>query len=275
MTEMQLAFSTLACPGWTIEEAGEAARRWGYEGIQLRLIDGEFLRPDLSASERTRVKRALAGLRIACIDTSARFSSGDAAERAANRDDATGFLRLASEMECPLVRVFAGQPFEVAQGEQLEAVVKRVSESLNMLAPMAERYGVDIGLETHDVSARGRTTTAILSAVPSRAVGAVWDVMHPFRCGETPDETLGFLEGRLMFVHVKDARPAAEKWEFTALGDGDVPVERALNVLGAAGWKGWVSVEWEKKWYPEIAEPDEVLPQYAERLRHYLSKTVR
>ena len=33
---MRLAFSTLGCPSWTIEQVGEGARRSGYEGEQVR-----------------------------------------------------------------------------------------------------------------------------------------------------------------------------------------------------------------------------------------------
>jgi len=69
---------------------------------------------------------------------------------------------------------------------------------------------------------------------------------------------------------VKDALKTGEKWLFTLLGEGTLPVREMLATLGKAGWNGWISVEWEKKWYPEIAEPDVVLPQYAEVLRRYL-----
>lgn len=32
-----------------------------------------------------------------------------------------------------------------------------------------------------------------------------------------------------------------------------------------------LAVEWEKKWHPEIAEPEVALPQHAEVLREYLA----
>jgi len=67
----KLAFSTLGCPNWTIEQVGEAARRYGYDGIEVRLLDGELLPPDLDAAGRQRIKRALRGLAIPSVDTSA------------------------------------------------------------------------------------------------------------------------------------------------------------------------------------------------------------
>jgi hypothetical protein len=35
----------------------------------------------------------------------------------------------------------------------------------------------------------------------------------------------------------------------------------------AAGYHGWVSVEWEKRWHPELAEPEAALPHHAQILR--------
>src|SRR2546421_662326 len=42
---LKFAFSTLGCPGWTIEQAIEAAKDLGYDGIELRLLDGEVIDP--------------------------------------------------------------------------------------------------------------------------------------------------------------------------------------------------------------------------------------
>src|SRR4051812_2286627 len=51
-TLMKLAFTTLACPGWSLEQAVAAARQYGYEGIELRLLDGELVRSDLDIDTR-------------------------------------------------------------------------------------------------------------------------------------------------------------------------------------------------------------------------------
>ena len=42
----------------------------------------------------------------------------------------------------------------------------------------------------------------------------------------------------------------------TTLGEGDIPVRDGLRRLHDAGYNDFVSVEWEKKWHPEIAEPE-------------------
>jgi fatty-acyl-CoA synthase len=58
--------------------------------------------------------------------------------------------------------------------------------------------------------------------------------------------------------------------ECRLLGTGTVPVPAILRALAARGYRGWLAVEWEKKWQPQIAAPEEALPQYAQTLRSYL-----
>ena len=55
----RLAFSTLACPEWRFEEAVDAAVRFGYRGLELRLLDGEVVQPSLPEREIVRIAEAL------------------------------------------------------------------------------------------------------------------------------------------------------------------------------------------------------------------------
>jgi glucosamine-6-phosphate deaminase len=46
------------------------------------------------------------------------------------------------------------------------------------------------------------------------------------------------------------------------LGRGDFPAARVLSSVREAGYEGWVSFEWEKRWHPEIEDPDVALPHF-------------
>ena len=56
----RIAFSTLAFPDATLAAAVSAGRRWGYSGVELRLIDGELIDPATPAERRAEVRRTLA-----------------------------------------------------------------------------------------------------------------------------------------------------------------------------------------------------------------------
>src|SRR5260370_29495600 len=72
----RLAFSTLACPGWSLEEAVDAAANLGYGGLELPLLDGPLLCAYLDAKDRRRVTRGMihAGLAGAPLHSSIRLS---------------------------------------------------------------------------------------------------------------------------------------------------------------------------------------------------------
>jgi fatty-acyl-CoA synthase len=258
---MKLAFSTLGCPAWPLDRVTAAVRELGYEGVELRLLDGE----------RLRVKQAFqaAGIPIACVDTSARFTAPDAEARRAQERDVRAYLEMANDWEAPLVRIFGGN---LAAGVSEAAGVEYLAESLNRLAPDAERAGVTIALETHDAFSAGRLVAEVLRRVPSRSVAALWDTHHPYRMGETPQQTWDFIGERLAHTHVKDARRRPDGgWQLVLLGHGEVPVKEALGVWAGHDYEGFVCVEWEKKWHPEIEEPEVAFPQHVRVLREYLA----
>lgn len=225
----------------------------------MRLVDGELIDPAMPAEARSRVKRSLAaaGLPAVAVDSSIRLTSADAGP------ELRQFLELASDWEAPLVRVFGGDLPGGGPGRQ--AGLRAAARVLESAAPDAERLGVAIGVETHDAFSASAVVAEVLALAGSAAVGAVWDSHHPHRAGERPADVWANLGGRVLLAQVKDARrdPAgADGWQLVPLGEGEVPVREMLELLSAGGYQGWVSVEWEKRWHPEIAAPEVALPQH-------------
>jgi len=148
-----------------------------------------------------------------------------------------------------------------------------VVESLRHVAPVAERLGVTILLETHDAFCRAEEIVPVLCRVNSPAVQAVWDIHHPFRMGESVAQTWALLKPYARHVHIKDARLRPDgSWQLVPLGEGEVPAREIMHVLVAEGYHGFLSVEWEKKWHPEIEDPEVALPQHAQVLRRWLAE---
>jgi len=259
------AFSTLACPDWTLERALAKGREYGYLAVELRLIDGAMIEDSMPAAERKRVGALLSdsGLDVVAVDSSIRLTDDEPAvvgERIAR------FLELAAGWGSPLVRVFGGA------GKRDNAV-----PALRLASREAERVGVRVGVETHDEFSSAASVAALLDAVDSPAVGAVWDVVHTNRTGESPAGVVARLGDRILDVHVKDARRTdpAGSWKdgfgYVLLGKGEVPVRGCLDALQTAGYEHWVVAEWEKRWHPEIEEPEVALPQHAAVLNEWLN----
>jgi sugar phosphate isomerase/epimerase len=269
-----LAFSTLACPGWSLEQAAEHAAEQGYAALELRLLDGALIPADIPAEGRRRIRDVAAqhGLTVVGVGASTRFALADKAERSAQAAELVRYLELASEIGAPMVRTYGGTiPAGAAEDEAIGWVVGGLEEAL----PHAERLGVSVALETHDSFSLGAMAARALDRLPHERLVAIWDVLHPLRYGEAPEETWRLLGPRVAHVHIKDGRPnpaaaRPEDWELTLLGEGAVPVPAMLALLRDGGYNGLLSVEWEKHWHAELAEPEVALPQHARQLRAWM-----
>lgn len=273
---MKYAFSTLACPAWSIEQVVDAATRLGYDGVELRLLDGEVIDP---LADRAKVERAVAlcrshGVDVCAFDTSCRFNQSDATEQEGQVADLLAWIGLAHDLQVPLLRVFGGANPEGGASATDDEVNARVAAALRRVAPEAERADVTVVLETHDAFSSARRVADVLERVGSSHIAALWDSHHPYRMGESPEDVIAALDGRIAHVHVKDARrlPSDGAWQLVLLGEGEVPVRGQLAALREAGYTGYVSVEWEKKWHPEIADPEVALPQHIAWLRNAMAE---
>jgi sugar phosphate isomerase/epimerase len=266
-----LAVSTLGCPDWTLEQAAEVAAENGYRALEIRLLDGEIIPPDLSAEGRQRIRQVMRrhGLEIVGLGASTRFSAPDREQRQENVRQLCQYLELANDLGASMVRTFGGN---VHEGYTMEQTISWVAESLAKAAPTAEKQGVYIGLETHDAFCLGADVARVLEKVPSPWIVTIWDVHHPFRMGESIEETWQHIGGRLRHVHMKDARRRPDgSWQLVLLGEGEVPCRDVVNLLRREGYAGTICAEWEKKWHPEIEEPEVAFPQHARVLREWLS----
>jgi sugar phosphate isomerase/epimerase len=266
---VKFTLNTLGAPAWTLEETAKNTRAYGYAGVDLRLIDGEVISVDSVRANRKRIKQLFPvdELPVATLATSVRLATREPQIRQATLDEGYAWIDLAAELQVPVIRFFAARnPPEM----DLESSIQVVGEMLALLSERARQAEVQIGVETHDEFASARTVARALVFAPSDITGAVWDMWHTARAGESPGECIEQLNARIINVHLKDARRTADGWQLVLLGEGDILVEEGLRSLQTIDYKGSVSVEWEKKWHPDIAEPEVAFPQYMRVLRTYV-----
>lgn len=271
-----LAFSTLGCPDWTFEQCAAAAAEYGYQALEVRLLDGEIIPADLSTTRRQQIRDILNqyGIEIIGLGASTRFSAPDPAERQANQDELKRYLELANDLGVPMVRTFGGN---VAAGHTIDEAIDWVANSLATVMPTAEAQGVTVVLETHDAFCRGAEVARVLAQVPHPRLAAVWDAHHPFRMGESIEETWRLIGPRVAHVHLKDARLRSDgappgTWQLVLMGEGEVPCRDIVKLLMREGYQGYLAAEWEKKWHPEIEGPEIAMPQHARVLREWFAQ---
>lgn len=237
----------------------------GYDGIELRFVENEDLLWKLPAFRGTQLaatRQSLSdhGLVISCVDTSCRFHSPDAQERARWLEEGERMADLAGALNAPGIRVF-GETIQV--GADRASTRHWIADSIRTLAERIAAIGIEVWLETHGDFASASATAEILSEAGSSQVGAVWDPANCFvESGEQPQEGASQLGARIRHVHIKDLCQNSGAWKPVLTGNGDLPLLEIRSALRQLNYDRFVSFEWEKKWHPDIEDAHIALPRF-------------
>ncbi|HSL30353.1 MAG TPA: sugar phosphate isomerase/epimerase family protein [Anaerolineales bacterium] len=267
-----LAFSTLACPGWSIETVLEKAIEFGYEGIEWRGGADGHVQPGMPAVVKATLRRMAgdAGLAALAVTTYTSFVSPLPAERGRNVDELRRYSDLAAELGAPFVRAFLG---ELPAGTFLDGqIYENIAACLWAASDYAATVGVKIAVEPHDDFTRSVVVSPIFDQFPHHPhLCVIWDLGNTFAAGEEPVEGFDVLKDRLAYVQVKDGKKRGSRWQLCPLGAGDVPLAQAFALLLDHGYDGAISVEWEYAWHPELDPPETALPAALRSVRKLLS----
>lgn len=269
-----IAFSTLGCPAWTWKTILDSAVKLGYVGLELRGVAGEMDLPKVPQLIGTRLAEtrhdlAALGLTVCTLGASARMHDKDPAVRARQLDEGRRFIDLAQALGVTYVRMFGDQ---VPESEPKADVMQRVIDGFHEMVAYAEPAGVTVLIESHGDFTRSPDLETILTSVASPRFALLWDAHHSFvTAHEQPAETYAEIGGWIRHTHLKDSKPAGAERRYVLLGAGAVPVQEQVRVLAAGGYQGLYGFEWEKKWHPEIEEPEVAFPHYAKTMTEYLA----
>ncbi len=271
---MKMAFTTLGCPAWDLDTVIEKGSTFGYAGVDFRGIQEEIDVTKLpefnSGIAETKQKLADADLAVCGISSSLKVC--DASVTEANLEEAKRTIPIAAELSVPNIRVFGmGNPEENTK-EALAAVGAGMMEQVLALDGADQFKWV---FETHDHWIKSEDCKLLLDKVTVPIFGALWDVGHTTRVEEEdPADTLTALGDRIFYTHVKDAvhdpdqeNAMKDGWKYVPPGTGQLPLERALNLLKDRGYDDYVMFEHEKRWHPTLPEPEAIMPAFVEWFR--------
>ncbi len=297
---MKFSLSTLGCPDYSFEQIVELAKKVGYTGVEIRIYRmAEDLRTlDEFRPERLGAVRRMfhqAGLEITCVSSSARFAYPEPENLKEQLRLAGDYMKIASALECPYIRVFGGpypvnftgrrqsEPFIEAYRAGIPAEKTRmltrelcdraVMDCLGKLGEEGLKYGVMPLMETHDDFCSGQVVRRLIEGSGSDNVGILWDCLHPYRYGLDLRETFEAVRDRIHHVHMKDAADLSP-WGFTPtlVGDGDMDLQTAVDILRENDYRDYVCFEWEKLWHPQIADAEIACPQFMESVLKMLER---
>lgn len=263
---MKCAFSTLACTELPFAEVLALAKRTGMEAVEIRL-DRENLLCGYPMEKLPQAKRMLdeSGLVICDVGSGISIKTWDESCFAPLGQCA----QIASIMGARGVRVFLGDSAR-RHSDPVVRDIEGVARTLRRCAEIVRPYGVEIWLETHSNFSTGAVMREVLDLVGYDEIQVLWDIMHSIEWGESPAETVKALGKSLVHVHLKDgARPQDPDlihYTLTKMGEGEVRFEEIASALKSIGYDGYLSLEWEQAWHPELSR---YFPSTDALLMHY------
>lgn len=259
---MKLCFSTLGCPGWSWKDVIIAAKDIGMDGVEVRCVgnhlhatnSAEFKPDNIAATMETLARM---GLSIPCFDSNAVFAVPEKEESA--RAQAKAYIDLAAAAGTKYVRFMS-----VGVPEPVECDLELCARIYDDMCAYGADKGVTPLMETNGLLADSAMMMKFMDGIKSENKGVLWDVHHPFRYyGETPEQTYAMIKPLLRHVHIKDSVVRDGKIIYRMMGKGDIPVKQTMLLLLDNGYDGFVSLEWVKKWQPDLEDAGVVFPNFA------------
>ena len=265
---MKISFSTLGCPTWDFSDIIAMAKDLGYDGIEIRGVSNEMYAPNSGPFlpvnlQNTKALLENKGLEISCLTTGAFLFDKENNER--YMKEAVDYISLAARLGVPYIRVLGdAHPFA---GENID--LEFVATNLRELDLFAEGKNVKVLIETNGVFADSKLLSEFIVKLNASNIGVLWDLHHPFRyIHESIADTYNRLKSFIKHVHIKDSVIQNEKVFYKMTGKGDIPIEEAIGLLNRDNYDGYISLEWTKRWNPEIEEAAIAFPPFI----HYINE---
>ena len=264
---MKLAFSTKGWHGYRWDEFCRMALDYGYAGIELHNIRSGMLSGENGPAGKNSARATAKGLFEEKLSLPCICSLCDLADEAAEEENLSEIrfcMEAASRVGVPYVRVRTDAEDEDAP--------RRVIRCLQSVVEEAEQKQLTLLLESRAVFADTSRLRDVLNHFASDGLAALWDTHATVRIGnEDAETTVQNLGAYIRHVHLRDSEPDENGgWRFRLLGEGTLPLRELMAALLSIGYKGFLALEWNPEWMPELNSPDIILPHFAGCISRYL-----
>lgn len=243
-------------PQRPLPEVFRMARESGFEAVEVAIDESGPITPDTSRDDCRRIieQAQQAGVRLSslasglgwryplsCRDEDTRQRGLEltrAAVGVASWLEVDAILLVPGGVGADFIPDFKGAPYDVAYDNVLAA--------LRELAPVAQEYGVSIGVENvwNKFLLSPLEFRDLLDTVNSPRVGCYFDVGNVLLTGY-PQQWIRILGQRIVRVHFKDFQKSVGTLDgFCDLLAGDVDYPEVMKALREIGYDGFVTPEY-------------------------------
>ncbi len=255
---LKLSFSIRHWKNTDWDEFCNTAAETRMSGIEIYDIKSPLFRgkaspanPDQAASQR----RSLAGrnLSIPCIMTANDFTDP------AFEQEFSECIEVAVNLGVDYIGIFTENPDQ-----------ERASESIGRILAQISERPVTVLVETAGAYADTAYLRDLLNRYSDDRLCALWDMYSTFvEAKEDAEQTITNLGAYVKHVHLHDFRTEEGRVLPELIGEGELPLEEMMNALRSVNYDGFISIDWNPDWAPEIADLEIILTHFENGMRAF------
>jgi len=236
------------------------ARSVGFQGVEMLDIYWAKDEARQAQADRLRADAAEESVAIACYTVHNDFALFENGPWQALVDRVRADVDLAARLGVAVMRVeSANAPQPPHDRKTFEDCLAPVARGLKAVAKHAAPMGISLALENHGrLVGSSERVERVINEVAEDNFGACIDIGNFLVVDEDPFEAVSRLARHAVHVHVKDMRyfetkPLGDSFTTNAgkflrgaiLGEGVVDVPKCIDLVVRAGYRGWLSLEFE------------------------------
>ncbi len=255
---MKLAFSTRYMPEMTLSGYLSLASEQKFGAVEIYDInkscfDGE--RASFKGAGVFSTKRKLLNTGIAISQIDLPFDISDSENYEENIRRAQEIIAAASDVNVDFVKAYAGTDSAVAE------------KFINEILPSAKKENVVILIETDGIYSSSTALCELLDRTASDNIAACWNMYATFfKAKEDAESTIKNLGAYVKSVKICDGDENAAP---VLIGEGRLPVLEMINALRSVNFGGYVCLEWNTAWLPEIDDFEVILTFFESHMNSY------
>ena len=195
------------------------------------------------------------GMVCSCVDVGANFIGESEQDREDAMATVIGGIELCKQLDCPVALLPGTRPAEGMSNEEGRRIYARMlARAAQETADLGVTLSIeDFGVTPHFTCHSSHVLEVVQMAGPELKV--TWDSGNFMLADEMPVDAWEPLRARTVHVHIKDWQPApadsdagirtpsARRWVGTQIGQGHGQVRECLELIHAADYDGWISLE--------------------------------
>lgn len=253
---MKLCFSTLGCYDKEFDFILNLAKNNYISALEIRGINNEMSNDKIAEFQDANINNTIQQFKTnnivpLILGTSCKFHKDDNRELMIEKSYKE--MQIAKKLGFKSIRVF---------GDKIENddTVDKVANALNTITNYAHDIGIKVYLEVHGDFNTIEVLERVLNKIEQKdSFSLIWDIYHTHsKYGKNWKEFYLKMKPYITHVHIKDTVGK----DLCLPGKGELEIISIMKYMLEDGYNGYFSLEWEKKWFPELDEFEVALDHF-------------